>query len=56
MLFRSPAQAESLAGGAQRLIETGSTAMGELFKVLAVADRNLPLLPGFDLHRLSEQG
>ena len=52
----TPAQAESLAGGAQRLIETGSTAMGELFKVLAVADRNLPLLPGFDLHRLPEQG
>ncbi|MBA4222898.1 MAG: methyltransferase [Methylobacterium sp.] len=52
----TPAQAESLAGGVQRLIETGPTAMGELFKVLAVADRNLPLLPGFDLHRLPEQG
>jgi SAM-dependent MidA family methyltransferase len=52
----TPAQAESLGGGVQRLIETGPTAMGELFKVLAVADRNLPLLPGFDLHRLPEQG
>lgn len=50
------AQAETLASGVQRLIETGPTAMGELFKVLAVADRNLPLLPGFDLHRLPEQG
>jgi NADH dehydrogenase [ubiquinone] 1 alpha subcomplex assembly factor 7 len=52
----TPAQAETLASGVQRLIETGPTAMGELFKVLAVADRNLPLLPGFDLHRLPEQG
>ena len=50
------AQAESLAGGVARLIETGPRAMGELFKVLAIADRNLPLLPGFDLHRLPEQG
>ncbi|RXT26524.1 methyltransferase [Bosea sp. Tri-39] len=52
----TPAQAEALASGAERLIETGPTAMGELFKVLAVADPNLPLLPGFDLHRLPEQG
>lgn len=50
------AQTEALASGVQRLIETGPTAMGELFKVLAVADRNLPLLPGFDLYRLPEQG
>jgi NADH dehydrogenase [ubiquinone] 1 alpha subcomplex assembly factor 7 len=50
------AQSEALAGGVARLIETGPTAMGELFKVLAVADPNLPLLPGFDLHRLPEQG
>jgi NADH dehydrogenase [ubiquinone] 1 alpha subcomplex assembly factor 7 len=52
----TPAQAETLASGAERLIETGPTAMGELFKVLAVADPNLPLLPGFDLHRLPEHG
>ncbi|WID97929.1 SAM-dependent methyltransferase [Bosea vestrisii] len=52
----TPAQAEALASGAERLIETGPTAMGELFKVLAVADPNLPPLPGFDLHRLPEQG
>lgn len=49
-------QAEMLASGVERLIETGPTAMGELFKVLAVADPKLPLLPGFDLHRLPEQG
>jgi NADH dehydrogenase [ubiquinone] 1 alpha subcomplex assembly factor 7 len=52
----TPAQVETLAGGVKRLIETGPTAMGELFKVLAVADPKLPLLPGFDLHRLPEQG
>ncbi|CAN7413228.1 SAM-dependent methyltransferase [Bosea sp. LjRoot90] len=52
----TPAQAEALASGAERLIETGPTAMGDLFKVLAVADPKLPLLPGFDLHRLPEQG
>jgi NADH dehydrogenase [ubiquinone] 1 alpha subcomplex assembly factor 7 len=50
------AQAQTLAGGVERLIEMGPTAMGELFKVLAVADPKLPLLPGFDLHRLPEQG
>lgn len=52
----TPAQVETLAGGVGRLIEPGPTAMGELFKVLAVADPKLPLLPGFDLHRLPEQG
>ncbi len=52
----TPAQAEALASGVERLIETGPTGMGELFKVLAVADPKLPLLPGFDLHRLPEQG
>lgn len=50
------AQVETLASGIERLIETGPAAMGELFKVLAVADPKLPLLPGFDLHRLPEQG
>lgn len=52
----TPAQMQTLASGVERLIETGPTAMGELFKVLAVADPKLPLLPGFDLHRLPEQG
>lgn len=52
----TPAQVETLAGGVERLIATGPKAMGDLFKVLAVANRNLPLLPGFDLHRLPEQG
>lgn len=52
----TPEQVQTLASGVQRLIETGPTAMGELFKILAVAERNLPLLPGFDLHRLPEQG
>ncbi|KRE16166.1 ATP synthase subunit beta [Bosea sp. Root483D1] len=52
----TPAQAETLASGAERLVETGATAMGELFKVSVVADPKLPLLPGFDLHRLPEQG
>lgn len=52
----SPAQAEALASGAARLVETGPTAMGELFKVLALADPRLPLLPGFDLHHLPKQG
>lgn len=51
----TPAQAEALSAGAARLVETGPTAMGELFKVLAVADPHQPLLPGFDLHRLPEQ-
>lgn len=55
-LRATPAQAEVLASGAERLIETGPTAMGELFKVLAIVDPKLPLLPGFDLHRLPEQG
>jgi NADH dehydrogenase [ubiquinone] 1 alpha subcomplex assembly factor 7 len=52
----TPEQAQTLASGVQRLIETGPTGMGELFKVLAVADPKLPPLPGFDLHRLPEQG
>lgn len=52
----SPAQAEALASGASRLVETGPTAMGELFKVLAFGEPRLPLLPGFDLHHLPKQG
>jgi hypothetical protein len=30
--------------------------MGDLFKVLAFSHPDLPPLPGFDLHRLPEQG
>ncbi|WP_332686361.1 class I SAM-dependent methyltransferase [Bosea sp. (in: a-proteobacteria)] len=52
----TPEQAAALSAGAARLAETGTTAMGELFKVLALADPRLSLLPGFDLHRLPEQG
>lgn len=52
-----PEQAAMLAAGANRLVEAGSaTEMGQLFKVLALAGPQLPLLPGFDLHRLPEQG
>ena len=52
----TPEQARTLATGANRLVEAGTaTEMGQLFKVLALADRRLPLLPGFDLHRLPEQ-
>ncbi len=52
----TPEQARTLAAGANRLVEAGTaTDMGQLFKVLALADPRLPLLPGFDLHRLPEQ-
>lgn len=51
----TPSQAEALAAGAGRLVKQGETAMGDLFKVLAVADPKLPLLPGFDLHHLPER-
>jgi len=52
----TPAQAETLVGGAARLVESGATGMGELFKVIGVAHPSLPLLPGFDLHRLPGHG
>jgi SAM-dependent MidA family methyltransferase len=52
----TPEQARTLATGASRLVEAGNaTDMGQLFKALALADPRLPLLPGFDLHRLPEQ-
>lgn len=51
----SAEQAGRLAQGAARLVERGETAMGDLFKALAVADPKLPPLPGFDLHRLPDQ-
>jgi NADH dehydrogenase [ubiquinone] 1 alpha subcomplex assembly factor 7 len=41
-------QAEALASAVTRLAGPGPDGMGELFKVLAVADPRLPLLPGFD--------
>lgn len=51
-----PEQAARLAAGASRLVAADrGTDMGQLFKVLALADPRLPLLPGFDLHRLPEQ-
>lgn len=41
-------QAEALASAITRLTGPGPDGMGDLFKVLAVADPKLPLLPGFD--------
>jgi SAM-dependent MidA family methyltransferase len=52
----SPEQAAAVAAGATRLIEPTETGMGHLFKVLALSHPGLPPLPGFDLHRLPEQG
>jgi SAM-dependent MidA family methyltransferase len=52
----TPQQAQSVAAGAERLTARGATAMGDLFKVLALCHPGLPALPGFDLHRLPEQG
>jgi SAM-dependent MidA family methyltransferase len=52
----TPEQAAAIAAAAARLTEPGATCMGELFKVLALSDPRLPSLPGFDLHRLPEQG
>lgn len=51
----TPAQAQTIIAGRDRLTAPGSTGMGELFKVLALAHKDLPALPGFDLHRLPEQ-
>ena len=49
-------QRTAISAAFDRLIETGETGMGDLFKVLALSQRNLPPLPGFDLHRLSDRG
>ena len=49
-------QRTAISAAFDRLIETGETGMGDLFKVLALSQRNLPPLPGFDLHRLPDQG
>lgn len=50
------AQREAISSGFDRLTATGETAMGDLFKVLALSHPGLPPLPGFDLHRLPDQG
>ena len=51
-----PEQAQAVGAAFACLTEAGEAGMGELFKVLAVSHRDLPPLPGFDLHRLPEQG
>jgi SAM-dependent MidA family methyltransferase len=52
----TPEQAAGIASAFDRLTDRAATGMGELFKVLALSQPDLPLLPGFDLHRLPEQG
>ena len=52
----TPEQAASIGAAFDRLTARGETGMGDLFKVLAVSHPGLPPLPGFDLHRLPEQG
>jgi len=52
----TPQQTASIGAAFDRLTERGETAMGDLFKVLAISHPGLPPLPGFDLHRLPEQG
>ena len=49
-------QRAAISAAFDRLTEGGETGMGDLFKVLALSHRNLPPLPGFDLHRLPDQG
>jgi NADH dehydrogenase [ubiquinone] 1 alpha subcomplex assembly factor 7 len=52
----TPDQARAIGAAFDRLTERGETGMGDLFKVLALSHPGLPPLPGFDLHRLPEQG
>lgn len=52
----TPEQAQAVRAAFDRLTARGATGMGDLFKVLAVSHPGLPPLPGFDLHRLPEQG
>jgi NADH dehydrogenase [ubiquinone] 1 alpha subcomplex assembly factor 7 len=52
----TPEQAASIAAAAARLTDPTATGMGHLFKVMALSHPGLPPLPGFDLHRLPEQG
>lgn len=51
-----PEQAASITAAANRLVDPADAGMGQLFKVLALSHPALPPLPGFDLHRLPEQG
>lgn len=51
-----PDQAQAITSAFERLTQAGATGMGDLFKVLALSHPDLPPLPGFDLHRLPEQG
>jgi SAM-dependent MidA family methyltransferase len=51
-----PDQVQAISAAFDRLTERGATGMGDLFKVLAFSHSDLPPLPGFDLHRLPEQG
>ena len=55
-LKANAAQREAISVAFDRLIAQGETGMGDLFKVLALSQRNLPPLPGFDLHRLPDRG
>lgn len=50
------AQREAISAAFDRLTAPGETGMGDLFKVIALSHRNLPPLPGFDLHRLPDRG
>ncbi|MGO4404206.1 class I SAM-dependent methyltransferase [Bosea sp. RAF48] len=50
------AQRAAISAAFDRLLAPGETGMGDLFKVLALSHRNLPPLPGFDLHRLPDLG
>jgi SAM-dependent MidA family methyltransferase len=52
----TPDQAKAIRDAVARLTDPAPTAMGTLFKCLALAHKDLPPLPGFDLHRLPEQG
>jgi SAM-dependent MidA family methyltransferase len=47
-------QRAAISAAFDRLIAPGEAGMGDLFKVLALSQRDLPPLPGFDLHRLPE--
>jgi SAM-dependent MidA family methyltransferase len=51
-----PDQAQAITAAFERLTQAGATGMGDLFKALALSHPGLPPLPGFDLHRLPEQG
>jgi SAM-dependent MidA family methyltransferase len=48
-------QRQAISDAFDRLIASGETGMGDLFKVLAFSHSALPPLPGFDLHRVPEQ-